>query len=266
MIGSLLFAGCSTTYHLDERPVVSYETFEADCFDVLAREPLVLEESIGPVSEGCAQTVGDVLNIDWHSFDDQPRGFDRDDTAAQLLISGFVVLAGGAGLTAEDVFTEGMPEGLRERMASLDDRSAGHLWFELLHSTVRHTVYDPKYDAMMGFRDGWVFVGDITQEASVFQQHIEIPMIAQALVHEASHDVYDSHELCGEEDCDLDREGAYGAGAWWSYRILDRHAGDMDPAQCREIYDNLLDTCGRLAEPGDYPACLFADLEHSCSD
>ena len=257
----------------------SYEEFVGACGATWSQTtPLIPDGHIGSVDLSCSASVGSILGFDWSSFQEEARAFDGGDTNAELVIEGFLGATGPTGITISSLLTDEAPINLREALLTVqqdygvegsDDASV--LWFYFIRDSIHSVSYDPTQTTIMSYQNGHLFVSDIARIEPTTPPGPQKPPIhiADVLVHEAAHNIYDQHIACSEDveslECDATEEGAYGAGIWWLYLMLKRweHEG-FSAETCSAVTELIRGYCDRLLEPSAFSACDDEVLAQAC--
>jgi hypothetical protein len=149
---ALLSAGCAPVEWVPEPPPPSYEELDQICG---------LEEA-GPgyglteygeldVSEDCAAVIGELLGVDWWSFnEDEPHEIDDPDLAVESVIGAALLLLSPQGFPIDAIDQPDAPPdlvGFLDRLAETHEldpgEDAGRLWYRLIARTIREVVYAP---------------------------------------------------------------------------------------------------------------------------
>jgi hypothetical protein len=118
-------------------------------------------------------------------------------------------------------------------------------------------------NATARFGHGTLYIGDIDNSSedpvALARYSMSFIKTATVLVHEMSHLVYGGHTAectSGETKCDETRDGAYGAGAWWTYLWLLENHGLLHWTECFEAEWAISDlSCPRIMADDAWPVC-----------
>ena len=234
----------------------------------------LIETARGPgyVSEECARLVGGIVGLDWDSFNDEPHDFSGPVTAQEHVVAGVLVAVGDSGLPVAEGLSEDAPAKLVELALDAAQRAGwgesaepGNFWQALLADEIEGLVYDPtltpEYDSAAWFDDGTVWLGDIDGQPNDGVWMVGDPDAldyAGLLFHEAAHGVYGPHTQCDQlpdEQCDDDRDGAFGAEGWWYHTWIAAHQSALLEATVGRAETLRRRACDRINDDADYLAC-----------
>ena len=266
----------------------TYSEFLEVCSDVYySGEEIVSNDwwvRLPEITSECSAAVGEVIGMDWESFDEQPMDFSRTSSNAKFAVKGFLQLVAPNALVLTEETLSSAPElfasTIRENAALLDDPLSTDLGKHLFHyaqNAFHRTVLDLEIESAMAYNSGTLFFGDYAGENP---EHFpwfsyEISPIAPVLVHEAAHSDYDfPHVECppGEyfggnrgPHCDATKEGAYGVQTWWHYQLFEQlvEPNPMEPL-CDETVDALQLFCTVVLDVTDFAPCRPEVLEFKC--
>ncbi len=275
-----LFAGEMDCSGPAEPPMTAWEQVAVEC--VLTAPdggaPLSGAGVLQPVSQACAEAMGEAIAMDWESFDETPRAFTTAVTPAEIVIGGALVAAGTQGFTVGAALDEQAPATMTARLERfrglddlVDDDDAGLLWAPFLADAVDEVHYTGSADYVMRYSEGRIDVGDLDGEEDVGlsagAEAVLVPQAASFLVHEASHSFYAGHGSCEPLEttpyvwCDDTSDGAYGVGAWWLWTWLGANADRLDEFHCREAQHALYEQCQRIVDVAGFAACAGVEIE-----
>lgn len=293
MLGVLavpLLPSCGAIYSPPEyEPPPSYSEVYDACETVARDAPSNYSDGrfYDAIPAECGIALGDAFGLDWVSFGLEPREFHECGAPADLVIGGLLMVVGDNNVDIEETLDASAPPALADELAvvsselGLDDATdSGELWFGFLQRAIWRIEYEPSLGHAMAYSraEGLVLVGDIkdqippegfSEEGGIWIQNpLEVLEVAGLLVHEASHAIYHGHVECtadsfASSSCDATNDGAYGAGAWWTYLWLLNNLDDMDRSTCTEAAFAADDWCEHINEIDDWPAC---GLSEQCWD
>lgn len=117
-----LFAGEMDCSGPAEPPMTAWEQVAVEC--VLTAPdggaPLSGAGVLQPVSQACAEAMGEAIAMDWESFDETPRAFTTAVTPAEIVIGGALVAAGTQGFTVGAALDEQAPATMAAAGAPFD--------------------------------------------------------------------------------------------------------------------------------------------------
>jgi hypothetical protein len=261
--------GCEPNIITDHQATIDYDVFLEACADTFeGTTPLVVQPIPGDVLGGCASIVGEVLGIEWVGFDAQANDTHSPTSPVGLLLTGFLAATDPQSPATADIISDEMPVSIYAVLNEYSESPySGRLWYEFIQSAVDKTVYDPFFEYQMGFSNGTLYIGDITNENDIFGIDEDVPAVSGMLIHESGHSIYPEHVPCAdnvEDECDANRESAYALHAWWLYQNLQAYRYEMDDERCDLVYYHLSFTCSRLNVSEGYLPCEPESLERSC--
>ncbi len=287
LAAALCTPGCAEPYRYHGPVKWAYQDLLAVCSldgDLAERSPLTPAGDFWGVDRDCAEAVGETFQIDWESFGEQPETFTDATTPAELVVGGLLLVLGYQGNEVAEAMREAAPEGLLDRFVRLLDKydldgseDAGEIWYQLLSNSIDELRYAPDIDAVMSYSNGLVRIGDITGENGLLgspAMSLTVVQVAGSLVHEAAHDFFPGHVECGEatsgfvdedDQCDLDREGAYGTQAWWLHDWTLMANPWLESQVISDGSWALFISCARIVERCGFEPCAWWEVP-DCED
>lgn len=242
LAASICVAGC--------RQDADYLTVQAACEGELAAwsPSISASELVVGLGEGCAETMGSAVGLDWRSFGFTAASLDASVTGGFVVAGLFTILASEKGTAAEVLADDDLPEIAREALGGLGvspDAPSAELWFTMAQDSIVSTIYIdsiPGYEgagAAYAPETGEAFFGAAMLEGAPNLETADAPAWAAAIIlHEAAHKFTPAHIYCegaNGNSCDYDREGSYGVSVWWVADWIGRYEDSVDSGTCSNL-------------------------------
>ena len=266
----------------------TYGEFLEVCSDVYdSGEEIVSNDwwvRLPEITSECSAAAGEVIGMDWESFDEQPMDFSRGTSNAKWAIRGFLKLVTPNAMALTEEALNAAPElfasTIVENTTLLEDplsTDLGEHLFYYAQNAFQRTVMELDIERSMAYNNGTLLVGDYVGEkpGNIPLLQSTIDPVPSTLVHEAAHSDYDTpHVECpaGEyfsgdrgPNCDATKEGAYGVDTWWHHQIFEQFVepNPMEPL-CEETLDSLQFLCTVVLDVTDFAPCRPEVLEFEC--
>jgi hypothetical protein len=248
-------------------PVNRYDALREQC-GVNDRTPLPwgMDGVYAVIDARCAAALGNVVNLDWSSFGEEPHTIAVPTSGSDLIIGGlFTLIASDVGsvgdlqdaLEPEELLSAQFPGGLTSSRFDEDDPAAA-FWLDYVAERIEGVRFEPYEDCSLQLA-----VYDVMETCleSVDEAPIEYGGhpgdIASGLIHEAGHVDGPGHDAGPSGTWDADASTTGGLQARW----LNSWALANEGTAAAADHDNLVYyrwlVCTYIVDPGTFGPCSF---------